>query len=181
MFLKRKLRKQKNYSFTNPLPLQEYAIKSTLTDYFGATVFLFVVLVIMLLAELWEDRSLAPPIYYLIIFIILVGMFIFCLTNAIRCFSIFRKINKIKFASEQVVSIKCHRVSFIIKSKSKYSSAIACIILIDEKGDTFTYVYPEDKEPSDFAKKSIKEGYLGRNMELICYKNTNIIKKNLGN
>ena len=54
MFLKRKLRKQKNYSLSNPLLLQEHAVKSTMMDYLGATGFLFIVLAVMLLVEFWE-------------------------------------------------------------------------------------------------------------------------------
>ena len=177
MLLKREIKKHINYSSRNPLPLQQQAIKRTMIDYLGVSAFLFIALIVMLLVDLWEDKSLDQPIYILIILSILVGMFIYYLTHGVLCFNIWRKLIKICYTSEQVVSINCHSVSFILKSISKFSSVIACIILTDEMGDKFYYVYLEDKEPSDLARKNIKEQYLGNKIELICYKNTNIIKR----
>ena len=129
----------------------------------------------ILLVDLWEDKSL--DLYVLLVLPILVGMFIYYLIQGILCFSIWGTIIKIRYTSEQVVSIDCHSVSFILKSISKFSYAIACIILTDERGNKFHYVYLEDKEPSDLARKDIKEQYLGNKIELICYKNTNIVKR----
>lgn len=177
MVFKRELKKWKNYSSSNPLPLQRHAIRNTMFDYLGVSGFLFIVLIVMLLLDSWDDKVLDQPIYISIMFLIMVGMFMFYLSHFIFCFIVFRKFVKIQYTSEHAVSINCQRVSFMLKMVSKFSSAIAYIILTDEKGNKFTYVYPEDKEPSDLAKKDIKGKYIGKRVELICYKNTNIVKR----
>lgn len=177
MFLKRELKKRKNYSPSNPLLLQKQAIRNTMFDYLGASGFFCIVVIVMTFVELWDDGTVDQPIYVLIVFLIIVGMFIFYLIRFIRCFNVFKNVVKIQYTSEQAISVNCQKVSFMLKDISKFSSAIAYIVLIDESGNKFTYVYPEDKEPSDLAKKDIKERCVGKKMELICYKNTNIIKK----
>ena len=146
-------------------------------DYLGYTGFLFIMMSMIIIVELFDDRTLGSSTSILVPYLGVLGFFIFYLIRLIRCFNVFKKVVKIQYTSEQAISVNCQKVLFMLKDISKFSSAIAYIILVDESGNKYTYVYPEDKEPSDLAKKGIKERYVGKRMELICYKNTNIIKK----
>lgn len=94
----------------------------------------------------------------------------------IRRILIFRQLDKIKYASEETVTVQCTKVRFLLHPVSKYTLLILCIILKDEHSNWFYYIYPLQTAPNDSSKKAIKEQLLGKTVKLICYRNTKFIK-----
>ena len=102
--------------------------------------------------------------------------FIHCFVSFIRRLIIFKQLKRIQFSTEQSISIHCSKISCLYKPISRFFHSIICLIIIDERGNKFYYVYPENNSPSEFGQKHIKEYYLEKRLELKCYKNTNVIK-----
>lgn len=158
----------------NPLFLQKQAISNAMFNSLGVSVLFFVLAIVLVILEFHDGAPSLKIVYFhgLLAWCAFLCFFILF----IRYFIIFRKVSKIKFTSEQCVSMYCKKITFILQPISKNASAILCIILKDKSGNKFYYVYPEKTAPSDLAKKHIKEQYIGKQVELICYKNTNIVK-----
>lgn len=167
-------KKRFNAFSADPLFEQKRAITVATFEYLGAIVVLFV-LVIILMRTTFYDKQLQPVFGYLMSFGFLTAFLFYCIFF-VRRFNIFWKIRKIEFSNEKTVVVHCRKISFLVHPVSKYSSAILGIILKDEMGNKFYYVYPERSAPSDLAKKDIKEQYLG-SIEIVCYRNTNIVKR----
>ena len=102
--------------------------------------------------------------------------FSFYMIGFIRSFRIHRALSKVQYASEESRTLHCCKCTFLFKPVSKHTSRIVCIILKDEQGNRFCYVYPEKEAPFDSAKKQLKARFVSQDLTLTCYQGTNLIK-----
>ncbi|MBR4077132.1 MAG: hypothetical protein IKK17_00850 [Oscillospiraceae bacterium] len=102
--------------------------------------------------------------------------FSFYMIGFIRSFRIHRALGKVQYASEESRTLHCCKCTFLFKSVSKHTSRIVCIIMKDEQGNRFCYVYPEKEAPFDSAKKQLKARFVNQDLTLTCYQGTNLIK-----
>ena len=93
-----------------------------------------------------------------------------------RSFRIYRILNKISYNVEESISIHCSKISFIYRPLQQIYSLIVGIIITDENGNQFYYVYPQNNFPSESVKKQIKKTLADHDITLTCYKGTNIVK-----
>ena len=158
----------------NPLETQKQIIKKTTADYFGGLIMMFVMTVVVLITGFCvDDPAHAKGIFLIVIplMLLITAIFVFLFTE---CWMVFRKIKQIQCASEESVTIQCKKVSFLLKHVSRFSSIIICIILTDENGKKYYHI---TEGISEFSKKSIKNKLLHSKIDLVCYQNTNFIKK----
>lgn len=164
------------HSPSNLLFLQKQAIRNAMLEHLGASVlflvFAIAVVIIVSLNEFTSPKSPGLILAELCIF----AIYIYYLVSFARRFLIFRQLSKIKFSTEQSVSLYCRNIQFYLQPVSRFSSVVLCIVLVDKNGNKFYYVHPMKRAPFDFSRKLIKEKYIGTNVELICYQNTNIVK-----
>ena len=151
---------QKQYLYA---AMEEYAITCVIIFFFAC----------LAVAVIFDEPTLfmgyLGPLF-------LLCFFSFYLINFIRSFRIHRALNKIQYASEESRSFHCCKCTFLFKSVSKFTSRIVCIIMKDEQGNRFYYVYPEKEAPFDSAKKQFKAHFVDQDITLTCYQGTNLIK-----
>ena len=157
----------------NPLNLQKQILKESAWDFFGAFLLFLLFSAIAIVFWLLDQVELSDMLFANFIILSIATIL---LTIAIRRFSILRRLNKIKFSSEKTVSINCKKVSFLYSPIAKGTSLILCVAMTDEAGKKFYYVFTKENIPFDIMKKKIKGELLGRRLELICYRDTNIVK-----
>lgn len=158
----------------NPLETQKQILKKTTSDFLGALIMMLVMTLIVLITGFCvDDPAHAKSIFLIAIplMLLITGIFVFLFTE---CWMIFRKIKQIQFASEERVTIRCKKISFLSRSVSRFSSVIIGIILTDENGKKYYHII---EGISEFAQKSIKQELLHAKIDLVCYQNTNFIKK----
>lgn len=158
----------------NPLETQKQTIKKATLDYLGCLIMMFVMTGIVLITGFCvDDPAHAKGIFLIAIplMLLITAIFVFLFTE---CWMVFRKIKQIQFASEESVTIQCKKVSFLLKHVSRFSSIIICIILTDENGKKYYHI---TEGISEFSKKAIKNELLHSKIALVCYQNTNFIKK----
>ena len=85
-------------------------------------------------------------------------------------------IQKLDSTDATEIWIHCTKVQFIPQRAGKYSSVIICIVLYDEKGEAFFYVYPKGDERTDYATETLKNSLVGFEITLACYTGTHIAK-----
>lgn len=158
------------------LQQQKEAIESSMLEFFGIAALFFLFFSITLLIDFLErsEQTQNGGMFFgeLIVFVI---FDVFCVA-ALKRFWIFRKISKVKFSSEETVSVHCDKINFMYFPVSKGTSLIECVVLKDESGEKYYYIFPKKKRPFDNSKNRIKEKYLEKEIVIICYRNTNIIK-----
>lgn len=167
-FGKRKI----NSSSSNPLFEQKRAITDAVLEALFSSILLFIPVVVGISIEFIDKQRVYVYLMELVICVTFLWFFI----SFVLRFLVFLKLRKVQFSNEQSVSVNCKKILFLLHPVGKHSSAILGIILKDAGGNKFYYVYPKKDEPSDFVKKYIKEQYLG-SIELVCYRNTNIVKR----
>ena len=161
-------------SAPSPLNSQKQALKLNMFYCLASSVGSFALNILGIIVVFRGEN--ARQILILSIFeMIFAVTFIHCFIAFGRRFKIYRQLHKIQFSTEQLVPIHCKKISFLYKPVSKHFSSIICIIIVDEYGNKFYYVYPKEG-PSEFANKFIKQQCLGKHLELNCYKNTYMIK-----
>ena len=178
MSIKSRNRAYKNrnqQSARSPLNSQKQALKLNMFDCLVSSVLLFA-LNIYVIIVVFQEENTQQILVLSIIEMILAGTFIHCFIAFGRRFKIYQQLNKIQFSTEQLFPIHCNKISFLYKPTSKHSSSIICIIIVDEYGNKFYYVYPSKEATSEFGNKFIKQQCLGKDLELNCYKNTYMIK-----
>ena len=105
------------------------------------------------------------------------ALFTGCFLAFIRRRGIARQFDKIKYASEQTVTVRCKKLCFLSRAVSRCSSVLLCVVIVDENGNKFYYVYPAAAAPADAVKRELRQACLGCRMELVCYKGTGMIKR----
>ena len=161
-------------SASSPLNSQKQALKLNMFYCLASSVVLFVLNILGIIV-VFQGENTRQILVLSIIEMIFAGTFIHCFIAFGRRFKIYQQLNKIQFSTEQLFPIHCNKISFLYEPISKYFSSIICIIIVDEYGNKFYYVYPKGG-PSEFANKFIKQQCLGKHLELNCYKNTYMIK-----
>ena len=161
-------------SASSPLNSQKQALKLNMFYCLASSVVLFALNILGIIV-VFQGENTRQIFVLSIIEMIFAGAFIHCFIAFGRRFKIYQQLNKIQFSTEQLYPIHCNKISFLYKPISKHFSSIICIIIVDEYGNKFYYVYPKEG-PSEFANKFIKQQCLGKHLELNCYKNTYMIK-----
>ena len=171
---KRHGQKQNNHSDDSLLESQKQSIKATTTEY-GTASIIFSFFVFVPLAFFWSEGTASDPFGLYVGFLFLICIWIFCLVLFIRSLRIKRELSKITCTTEEPVSIHCKKVSFLFKEVHG-TNFIVCIVMQDTNGNRFYYVYPENETPYNTVMKNIKISFTDRDLTLICYKDTNIVK-----
>ena len=168
-------------SVSSPLNSQKQALKLNMVYCLASSVVLFAFNILGIIV-VFQGENLRQILVLSIIEMIFAGTFMHCFIAFWRRFKIFQQLNKIQFATEQLISVYCSKISFLYKPmliKSRKFSIIMdmmCVIIVDENGNKFYYVYPSEKSHHILGEKFIKRQCLGKQLELNCYKNTNLIK-----
>ena len=173
----RTVKKRERQSHFDPLVGQKNAIRTAMLEYLGAAVLFGVVAIVVTIMALINESTTRNTSGVIFAEIVVFVIFVYFLISFVRRFIIFLHFRKMIFSTEQSVFVRCQKISFLLRPLSKFSSAILCMIWIDEYGNKFFYVYPEQSAPSEFSKKYMKEKYIGNKIELICYQNTNMVKR----
>ncbi len=164
--------KQAKQPERSPLAFQKQYIYAAMEDNAITSVIFFFFTCIGVGILFAEDHPLGVSFFVLLIFC----FFAFSMIDFIRSFRIHRALSKIQYATEEARSLHCCKCTFLFKSVSKHTARIVCIIMQDENGTRFYYVYPETEAPFDSAKRNIKESFTDRDLTLTCYKGTNMVK-----
>ena len=162
-------------SASSPLNSQKQALKLNMFYCLASSVMLFVLNILGIIV-IFQGENARQILFLSLVEMIFAGTFIHCFVAFGRRFKIYQQLNKIQFSTEQLFTIYCSKISFLYKPISKHFSSIICIIIVDEYGNTFYYVYPSKEAPSELGNKFIKRECLGKHLELNCYKNTHMIK-----
>ena len=174
--------KNRNHrSASSPLNSQKQTLKLNMFYCLGVSVLLFAVTIFGIIIVFQEINS-RQILLLSIIEIFFAGTFMHYFISFCRRFKIFQQLNKIQFSTEQLLSVYCSKISFLYKpiliKSIRFSiiTVIMCVIIVDENGNKFYYVCPSKKSHSILGEKFIKQQCLGKQLELNCYKNTNLIK-----
>lgn len=170
----RKMIAQSSISITIPdLARQKQILKKSYLDFLEAGIFIFALTILGFVVGLAvEDSAHSERIIFIavpgLLWITIVFVFFF-----LHRLSFFRKLNKIATASEESKTIACSKVGFLSQARSRTSTAVICLIFTDENGEKYYAVTEDIWEDS---KKAIRAEYLGSELSLVCYKDTNFIK-----
>ena len=165
-------KKQSEAVTRSPLLLQKQYLYAAMEEYAIASVISFFFVCLGIYHIFYEPTNF---IAYFVAFIIFC-FFAFSMIDFIRSFRIHRALGKVQYASEESRTLHCCKCTFLFKSVSKHTSRIVCIIMKDEQGNRFCYVYPEKEAPFDSAKKQLKAHFVDQDITLTCYQGTNLIK-----
>ena len=163
---------QKN-RVTNPLQLQKQAIWEAMTKHLAVAALFLVVIGVVLAIGIYDKIS-APTLW--LIGLMVGGVSLYFCVAFVRRWVLFGHFEKIKFTTEQSVALHCRQIAFLCEPVSRFASVILCVILKDENGKNFYYIYPKKVAPLTFERKKIRQQYLDKEIVLICYQNTNIVK-----
>jgi len=161
----------------NLLLSQRRTIRNAMLEYLGASVmFQLFALIIMNLEKSYNGEISLNRTGFIVVELFISAISVYWIFCFVRRLLIFCKIRKIKFSSEKTVYFYCKKVSFLLEANSKTSYIVSCIIFLDEGGNKYYYVYPNKDTPYNSDKNYIKEKYSGRELRLVCYKDTNVVK-----
>ena len=156
----------------SPLAFQKQYLYAAMMDY-AITSVIFFFFACLTVAVIFDEPTLFMRYFGTSVFFC---FFAFYMIGFIRSFRIHRALSKIQYASEESRSFHCCKCTFLFKSVSKFTSRIVCIIMKDEQGNRFYYVYPEKEAPFDSAKKQLKARFVNQDITLTCYQGTNLSK-----
>ena len=159
-------------TIANLLELQKDSVKDSMVHYLSDS---FVLLLLFILATCMIIYS-SDIIIALVGFPLLICFALIPFITLFRRFKLYKKIKSVETNSEEKTNFHCKKVKFLRHSDVKFDTRYIALIFIDENNNKLFYVYPEKNAPNDWIKKSIKNKYLGRELEFICYRNTDLIK-----
>ncbi len=126
-------------------------------------------------AEFYHEGTLRPLFLFGMLPVLLVFTMMSFVRYAVRLRLLLR-IRSIRYTNSCKIRIHCKKVYFLSRAVGKNLSLITWIVLTDEQGKKYYYIYPKDSEPLDYAKPLLKQHFEGQNVTLICYRDTHIIK-----
>ncbi len=165
----------------NSIPLdilaqQTAGIKIAAYDYLGGSLlFAVMAIVVFLVGFAIDDKAHS----YRVIFGAapgLLGFAIFFFVFFWQRFSVFRKIKSVQSLNEQSVSIHCAKIRVRTHPISRSSSCVLYILFIDENKQKYYYIYPKDSYTDGHTVKSLRSSLQDSTIDLVCYRNTNIVK-----
>lgn len=153
--------------------LQKQAIRRAAIEYFGVATFFLLIDIALLVVYIGggAQRSL-PFLPEALIFAFVVLNYI-CFVRRLK---ILRRFKCVDPSAEQAATIRCKKASVLFEAIAKSHWVVGCIVFVDECGERFYYIYPRDEAPKDADKKQIIKRYAGRDIEVVCYGESNIIK-----
>ena len=160
--------KQEKHALEN----QRAIIRRSTVEYLTGVILFLVLSILVLIAGLSvEDASHSSRIVF-IAFPLVLSISVAFLVVFIRHYTIYVGFNKIKYDSEETISIDCKAVKFRTVPISRNNFEIICVILTDNDGQKYYYISNEQ-----FASKQIfKSKFLEKKVKLNCYKGTNFIR-----
>lgn len=105
------------------------------------------------------------------------GITVIWFVGAGRQRRIARLFDGISYASEEAVTFRCRKVGFMERQVSRWHSYLFCVIFYAEDGRVFYYVSPNRSGFCPLSAKDIKARFVKADMELVCYRGTEIVKE----
>ena len=163
----------------SPLAYQKEMIRWSMEQYFGGFLFLFLLLIFTFTTVVFHlnhpESNFFQKLSILLLWVIIGGVSLYYILSFFRRLSLYRRIKEIQFASEEVVTIDCRKVRNFETPKGKYSSVSTYMILEDTAGKRYYYIYPR-KNKNWWIHNRFDIMVKGKQIRLICYQNTNLIK-----
>ena len=174
---KRRIQRDLQKEPTNILPLQKKTIRRSMRDYLlsGLLCLTLTVLsyIVSFTAEAGNHRNgilfFVVPLLSLITFLLLLAAF--------RRWRICRKIGGVLYSTADAVTIQCKKASALYHPVGQHSYAVICLVLRDELGRKYHYIYPAGHTPGDRAAKQLRHQLTGKELTLICYRDSSIVKE----
>jgi hypothetical protein len=163
---------------TYPLPARREAVNEIMTDYAILSILFLVLALILLTVYLFERHLKGQKADESALYIsaMLLPIVLFFFNQFLRSYRIGRQLKQVAYASEETLSIHCSKVSVLCRML-KWNDLIVCIILKDDQGNCFYYVYPLKNAPHISFAKHIDQAFINQDLTLICYKNSHMIKE----
>ena len=163
----------------SPLAYQKEMIRWSMMQYFGGFLFLFLLLIFTFTTVVFHlnhpESNFSQKSSILLLWVIIGGFSLYYILSFFRRLSLHRRIKEIQFASEEVVTIDCRKVRNFETPKGRYSSVSTYMILEDTAGKRYYYIYPR-KNKNSWIHNRFDIMVKGKQIRLICYQNTNLIK-----
>ena len=161
--------KKKEISQAHILWLQKETLSSSTFKHFMGTLFLAILLIYVLHLTIIEHEGIWSTFFMLLIF-----MLVF--VDFIRRYLILRRLNIINASSDYEITVQCKDVRFLLDPIGGTSGIILCVILRDQTGTPYYYIYPSEDAPFDNYRTLIKNKFTEKTVKLKCYQDTNFIK-----
>ena len=147
---------------------QKKVIRQSLHDYLILTIFFGVMVPVCLL---WETSPLGinwvPAIFFAVIAL-------FCLVSTLKRFHIHRLMKSIQEDSDEKVTVHCVNFYVLTNRESRYESSILYVVFRSEDEQKYYCIAP--KHVSTSAITDIRRAVLDKDLHLICYRGTHIVK-----
>ena len=150
-------------------------MKDAWLDYLISAILFLIITTVVMIIEISNNSDNHNPFFFIAILIVAATSILFFL-GSLRRFVIYRLISKIQYSSEDTITIQCKNVLFLTQPISRFSSVVICTILHNENGDKYYFIYPKGCEVTDFSKKYVKTQFFKNEVELTCYRDTNIVR-----
>lgn len=159
----------------NVLAIQKQNVKHYALDYLVSAIFCLFLSVALIIVLTLEGKTDSWGILYggLPILSAVIASFAFVSTKR---FLLFRALNRIPFETEEITDIACEKVRFISHPESRHTTSLVGIIFIDSNKQKYIYVLPHVLSDSKNTRNAIRLKCVGKTVETICYKGTNIVK-----
>ncbi len=161
---------------TNTLAIQKSRVKRIAVDYLGAALLVLLIDIIVLIVALTlENKAHANGILYGAIPILSVFGAVL-LFFSIKRFLLLRVFNRARFDNEHIVKIDCKSIGFIFYTRARDLVDVLGIKFVDINCQKYVYVLPNELIDSKIAREEVRRKCVGKAIELVCYKDTKMIK-----
>ena len=161
----------------SPLAYQKEMIRWSMMQYFGGFLVIFLLLIFTTVEFYLNDSesNSYQKLSILLLWVIVGGVSLYYILSFFRRLSLYRRIKEIQFASEEVVTIDLKKVRTFKTPIGRYSSVSTYMILEDTAGKRYYYIYPR-KSKNWWIHNRFDIMVKGKQIRLICYQNTNLVK-----
>ena len=159
------------------LDAQKRTVKRIAVDWMGAAIlFLFLDIVVLIIALTLYDKEHANRILYIAIPILSVICAIFGFVSVSRI-SIVNKLNHLNIDEDEKINVECHKVRFIIHPIGRWNfNAIWEMVLIANNRQKYVYILPKMILNSKIVREDVRRKCEGKTVETLCYKGSGLIK-----
>ncbi len=116
-------------------------------------------------------------LFLYVIIALLTSMTVLWTVRVVRRYRVARLYASILHATEETVSFRCRKVTFLEREISRQHSILFCVAFYAEDGRVFYYVYPHRQGLSSAAIGTLRERLPNKDIELICYRGTTAVKE----
>ena len=173
--------RQANKQTIDCLALQKEQIHESASEQLTyAIVCLIVTIITAVICVIYGIKNIQDLSFSFFLFLlplIPAGITVIWFVGAGRQQRIARLFDGISYASEETVMFRCRKVGFMERQVSKWHSYLFCVVFYAEDGRVFYYVSPNKSGFCSLSSKDIKTRIVGTDMELVCYRGTEIVKE----